>query len=600
MTSPFVSSLLKDHGSMYPKQYGENGAVEFSQHGVKGDGSRDVEGYLTAAFSGILRGTSKYLIHEYINNIVKSPDFTKQDFIDMVVMAFHCRECHGDGKGERDAFFHMFFEIAKYHPTEMLAILDLIPEYGSWKDYQKMIEFSHEHYDYPEIRTKILDIYVKQLRKDVKTLDTDMPSSLCAKFLPKEGNALDKKYKVTTNIARKFFGDSFSLPGSVLKRLRVEVITPLNREKIKLTEEMMCNQKWTDIDFGHVPSRCMKINKNAFLNLDKKGKNTRKGGDVMRNACRDNLQQHLSKALRGQAKINGKQMFLHELVAEHMQGWGNYTEIANEESRQINQLQWDQHYKHYKEMAENGSGLDRCMVLSDFSGSMSGRPMEVSAALGIMISSILPEPWRNKFITFDSNPQLLEIPDASLADKMKYVLDTPWGGSTDFLAAIQLILDVGIKNKLSANDMPNKLIVVSDMQFDAANATTSSCYFHKCPSYHTMNKYTNGSFTKPPSFTDPTTYNIIQHAFFNAGIATTGAPWTPPTIVYWNVRDTGGFPVQSNTPNTQMLSGFSLSLLKLVLDNGDLSSVKPPTPYDTFLDAVRDNPRYEKIVERLR
>ena len=127
MTSPFVNSLVKEHGSIHYKQYGENGAVEYLKHGVKGDGSRDVEGYLTAAFSGILRGTSQESISEYINNIVKSPDFTKEDFIDMVVMAFHCRECHGDGKGERDAFFHMFFNIAKYYPNEMFKLLDLIP-----------------------------------------------------------------------------------------------------------------------------------------------------------------------------------------------------------------------------------------------------------------------------------------------------------------------------------------------------------------------------------------------------------------------------------------------------------------------------------------
>ena len=50
------------------------------------------------------------------------------------------------------------------------------------------------------------------------------------------------------------------------------------------------------------------------------------------------------KAVRGEAKINGKQMFLHELVAEHMRV-GVYTEIENKESRQINQLQWDAHYK---------------------------------------------------------------------------------------------------------------------------------------------------------------------------------------------------------------------------------------------------------------
>ena len=67
MTSPFVNSLVKEHGSIHYKQYGENGAVEYLKHGVKGDGSRDVEGYLTAAFSGILRGTSQQSISKYIN-----------------------------------------------------------------------------------------------------------------------------------------------------------------------------------------------------------------------------------------------------------------------------------------------------------------------------------------------------------------------------------------------------------------------------------------------------------------------------------------------------------------------------------------------------
>ena len=591
MTSRFVNSMMNDHGSMIPKQFGENGAVEFTQHGVKGDGARAVEGYLTAAFSGILRGTTKDSIREYIKNIVNSPDFTKQDLIDTVVMAFHCRECHGDGKGERDAFFYMFFEIASHYPSEMIKILDLIPEYGCWKDYQKMIEFAHVQYNFPAIREKILDIYVDQLRKDVETIDTNLPCSLCANFFPKEGNSLDKKYKITVKIARKYFDNLRCDSASMLKRLRVEVLTPLNRDKIRLIEEMMCNQKWDNIDFGRVPSRCMNLNKNAFLNLDKNGKFVRKESNVMREACRDNLQQHLTKAVRGEKKINGKQMFLHELVAEHIRGWGDYIEIANEESRLINQLQWDTHYNHYKNMVENGSGLDRCMVLSDFSGSMSGTPMQVASALGIMISSILPEPWRNKFISFDTTPELLELPDSTLADKMKYIANSPWGGSTDFLAAIQLILDVGIKNRLSVNDMPKKLIVVSDMQFDCAERS-------RCPDYGIMNQW-GSNFNGKSSMNEDTTHAKIKTAFYNAGMEVCGAPWEPPMIVYWNVRHTGRFPVESNTPNTQMVSGFSLSLLKLVLDNGDLSSVKPPTPYDTFLQAVRDNSRYEKIVERL-
>ena len=56
---------------------------------------------------------------------------------------------------------------------------------------------------------------------------------------------------------------------------------------------------------------------------------------------------------------------------------------------------------------------------------------------------------------------------------MKYVLNKLHGVEVPILAAIQLILDVGI-NKLSANDMPNKLIVVSDMQFDSVENNCTS------------------------------------------------------------------------------------------------------------------------------
>ena len=59
--------------------------------------------------------------------------------------------------------------------------------------------------------------------------------------------------------------------------------------------------------------------------------------------------------------------------------------------------------------------------------------------------------------------------------------------------------------------------------------------------------------------------------------------------IYWNLRgDTVGFPVQTDTPNTQLISGFSVSLLKLFLTGDDIATyVEPekvvPTPWDTFV-----------------
>ena len=55
------------------------------------------------------------------------------------------------------------------------------------------------------------------------------------------------------------------------------------------------------------------------------------------------------------------------------------------------------------------------------------------------------------------------------------------------------------------------------------------------------------------------------------GREVTGEPWAAPKVIFWNLRgETVGFPVAADAPNTQMLSGFSPALLKLVLSGSDL------------------------------
>ena len=122
MTSPFVDAMMTQFGSRQTKQYGENGAVEFSTHGVKGDGSRDVEGYLSVAFADILRGTTPASIHSYTDNVFRSKDVTNKDIEDFFALIFHTRECRGDGKGERTAMYHLLFATAHHRPK---VIIDL-------------------------------------------------------------------------------------------------------------------------------------------------------------------------------------------------------------------------------------------------------------------------------------------------------------------------------------------------------------------------------------------------------------------------------------------------------------------------------------------
>lgn len=589
MASPFVSSLVKDHGVYGSKQFGENGAVEFTASGLATDKTRKVEGYLTALFSRVMRNVSKSVIEEYINNVMQSNDRSSDDLYDLVSMAFHTRECRGDGKGERDAFYNMIFELYKYMPNTIIGLLELVPDYGYWKDFQNMIRMTYEddHSTTMEFRNTIYNIWVDQLKKDVDTLKCNNGNiSLASKYFPKEGRSLDKKYKVCEQMARVYFNDYQTLKETILKRMRKEVISPLTKE-IGIIERMMSNDEWDMIKFNLVPGRCLSINRKAFMNVKKD--NTQRSNDETRIQCSKNFSDHMNRAKDGNAVVHGKQMFLHEIIDKYMYG-GSYSmnvkQLSPDENLMVN-AQWNDHKAHYEEMVKNGSGLERTFVLADFSGSMAGDPIKVAASMAIMISSLLPKPWKNKFISFESSPQVLEIPDGDLYKKVKYVMSSPWGGNTDFIAAIQLILKVGIDNKLRRNEMPDKLIVVSDMQFDSACGHSRTRY------YEGLNYW--GGNNHELDINNDTTHEWIKKAFDSAGRQICGEPWEPPKIVYWNVRDSmGGFPVQSNTPNTQMLSGFSLDLLKLVLDNGDLDTMVKDTPYQTMLKAVR-NERYDPV-----
>ncbi|KAG7343420.1 protein of unknown function DUF2828 containing protein [Nitzschia inconspicua] len=106
--------------------------------------------------------------------------------------------------------------------------------------------------------------------------------------------------------------------------------------------------------------------------------------------------------------------------------------------------------------------------LSDVS--IQGTPMEVATALGILISEITHEAFRNLVMTFESNPRWHKL-DSSLtiAEKVRSLAKAPRGGSTNFKAAYELILDVALKSNLRYKDM-HVLIVFPDMQFDEAGS----------------------------------------------------------------------------------------------------------------------------------
>ena len=167
--------------------------------------------------------------------------------------------------------------------------------------------------------------------------------------------------------------------------------------------------------------------------------------------------------------------------------------------------------------------------------------MEVAIALGIGVSEITHPAFQHMVMTFESQPRWHRLnPTDSIVKKVQSLKSAPWGGSTNFEAAYDMILKVCVEHNLAREDMP-ALIVFSDMQFDQAAGR----------------RHHGG-----------TMHDVLRRKVARVAEQLGWAESEPTPIVYWNLRNTGGHPVDKGTAGTVLLSGYSPSLLKLVM-NGE-------------------------------
>jgi hypothetical protein len=343
-----------------------------------------------------------------------------------------------------------------------------------------------------------------------------------------------------------------------------KMVSMLN-QAIRTTEVLMCQKRFSEIQFKLVPGKCLLKYRSAFLNKLSGSDEFRYPNDNDRMICRANILKFMEDVKNGKKRMNVGQLFIHEIVEKivnHINGSKNLTD----EELELCELSWNEIIKTYQEQLEKGEiKLNKGVVMADVSGSMNGTPMMVSIASALFISSFVNEPYRHRFMTFDTTPKWLYVePDLKLVDKIKIIMNSPWGGSTNFEKAMNLILDAAVKFGLQPNELPQWFLLLSDMQFDAANSNSN---------WETMHEH-------------------IQETFRTVGIKTCGKPYQMPHFIYWNVRgDTNGLPVVSSQLGCQIVSGYSIAILKEIFKNQDLTNI---TPWSN-LQSTLDGNRYETI-----
>ncbi len=555
------------------------------------------------------RGCDPAHITSGLDAILSSDD--PQMVKDAFVLLFQTRDVRG-GKGIRDAAQVMTKHLLAHPKYQdlMLSLLDLVPEYGSWRDLKVLGVEAHG--DLPpyadELQQRIVQLFRDQLTQDADRMMAEPTKvSLAAKYAPRECHESRFEKALTKQLAKSLCrADAVSL-SQQLKSYR-QMVSHLNRV-IDTTEIKMCGKHFADIEPQKVAGRCLQKNMKAFLNQPStytgKGAPQRPSTEQDRVECAAHFGAHFGKAARGEAKLNGSQtVFPHELVKKVVHSmrphYDSYYEDEDYESRaassSLSQEEKGAIVGVWNQMvadAKAGGGLGRSLAMCDFSGSMQSSgsngdtPYWVSMAMGLLISEVATEEFKDTFLTFDSTPTFHTLPKGDIFERVASIGGAiGQGTSTDFQKAMDLVLQRCKAQRVKPGEEPENLIVLTDMNWDQACASHES-------SYYTGNRYRHVVKTDPWQ----THVEMIREAFKRAGedMWGEGQGLKMPRIVIWNIAASStDFHAKSDTEGVVMLSGWSPALFKVLQKEG----VVEWTPYQG-LRAQLDDERYDPVRQRV-
>ena len=467
------------------------------------------------------------------------------------------------GKGECDLTYMMIRVWYDFYPKLAFAAIDSLlqrddglHQFGSWKDAKHFCEYCRQRGDATD--HQLIQHVVKtmnvQLEKDFNCYMFSMELnnlSLLAKWIPREkSNKFGWLYE---RLATDFFPEYMITATTGVTKSRAivkckteyrHIISKINKA-LDTLQIKQCGQQWSEIDFKKVTSVSMAKQTKAFLNVKSKDE-MRYPDNEDRVQCAVNFNEYITSRDK---EIKGKRVGIVDFVKRAIEtpSTGVLADVLNS--------QW-------RDNSSMTDSLGNMIAMVDVSGSMEGDPMHAAIGLGIRIAE--KSKLGKRVLTFSQDPAWVNLSKIDhFVDMVKCVQAAPWGMNTNFYRALNLILDAIVELKMSAADVKDMtLVILSDMQMDEAD---------KC------NKHT--------------LYENIAREYASAGVRVNRVPYTPPRILFWNLRSTNGFPVDTTQSNTAMMSGYSPALLNNFIKTGGRSN-----PWDTFLEGLK-NERYD-ILEK--
>ena len=352
---------------------------------------------------------------------------------------FYIRDVRG-GQGERRFFRICMKDLAKNNTEAAKRNLQHIPTFGRWDDLYVFVDTPLEDDAFAFMK--------KQLALDVEC----KTPSLLAKWLKSE-NTSSKESRILGNKTRIAFGMNHKQYRKTLAVLR---------ERINVLERLMSENRWDEIEFDKIPSRAGLIYKNAFARHD-----------LEREQSEKNVTTYAEFAKSKETKVNAKALYPYECVAEALKlfrtgSYWNMRELPamDDTNRLMVNKYWDNLTDYFNGATFNG------IAVVDTSGSMvrndAAAPINVAISLGLYCAEKAKGPFAGHYISFASRPQLIKTEGVDFADKVQRIYKTNLVDDTNIEATFDLMLNTAIQNRCSQDDLPQNVIIISDMEFNSA------------------------------------------------------------------------------------------------------------------------------------
>lgn len=434
-----------------------------------------------------------------------------------------------EGSGERKAFRVILKDLSKNGLSKFVD--NMVPYLGFYGRYDDMWELL----DTPS-KNAVLRFTAKQLKEDLANRKAGKSISLISKWIP-SGNASSKVSAKYNKQIRDYLKWTPSQMQHTLTILR---------KYIDVVERKMSSDNWQAIDYEKVPSKASKLYTKAFMKHDK-----------------DRYTAYLEGLKTGKAKVNASVLNPCEIVDKLYESISWYRHDEN--TTTLMEAMW-------KNLPDRVQGEGDTICVLDTSGSMGSRVdyksnsmscKEVAESLAIYFAERCSGVFQNKIITFSHSPRYMDLTGCdSLESKLKYIQKYSEISDTNIEATFDLLLNTAIQGRLTQDELPKRVLILSDMGFNDASEYTP----------------------------DETLFQTINKKWNKAG-------YEMPTLIFWNILGESrwgygskAIPVSYNEDFPCILvSGYNTASLNMALKGQE-------SPLEGILSVINAE-RYEPIKE---